>query len=154
VVSILSKRYLIMFNHEVRTQGTVLRALTTFITSVPFTKCKDFPSETRERRCLMPIMLLLAPLLLHYRILAKLTVLMNTIEGPLLLIQGEVLSLITRQAPPARMNNRPPSSSEIHHFHNTSVGARTFCFSYTLICLRKYISLSQAFLFPVAISCL
>lgn len=141
-----------MFNHGVRTQRTVLRALTTFITFVPFTKCKDFPSETRERRCLMPIMLLLAALSLHYRILAKLTVLMNTIEGPLLLMQGELPSLITRQAPPARMNNHPPSSSEIHHFHNTSVGAWTFCFNYTLIYLNKCISLPHAFFFPALIS--
>lgn len=82
VVSILSKRYLIMFNHEVRAQGTTLRALTTFITILPFTKCKDFPSETPKRRYLVPIMLLPGTLFLQYRILATLTVLMNTIEVP------------------------------------------------------------------------
>jgi hypothetical protein len=38
----------------------------------------------------MPIMLLLAVLFLHYRILAKLTVLMNTVEVPLLLMQGGI----------------------------------------------------------------
>jgi hypothetical protein len=38
----------------------------------------------------MPIMLLLEALFLHYRILAKLTVLMNTVEVPLLLMQGRI----------------------------------------------------------------
>jgi len=71
-----------MFNHEVRAQGTALRALTTFITILPFTKCKDFPSETPKRRYLVPIMLLQGTLFLQYRILATLTELMNTIEVP------------------------------------------------------------------------
>jgi hypothetical protein len=71
-----------MFNDGVRTQGTVIRALTTFITFLPFTKCKDFPVENPMRRCLVPIMLLRGGLFLHYRILATLTVLMNTIEAP------------------------------------------------------------------------
>lgn len=98
VKTILSEPYLIMSNHEVRTSGNVLRTLTTFITSLTFTKCKDFPLETRMRRCLVPIMLLLGALFLHYRILATLTVLMNTIETPPFpLMQGELLPLITRQ---------------------------------------------------------
>jgi hypothetical protein len=37
----------------------------------------------------MPIMQLIAALFLHYRILAKLTVLMNTIQVPFLLMQRE-----------------------------------------------------------------
>jgi hypothetical protein len=89
-VSILSKLYLIMFNHEVKAQGTILRALTTFITILPFTKCKDFPSETPKRRCLVPIMLIRGTLFLQYRILATLTVLMNTIEVPLLPYVGGI----------------------------------------------------------------
>jgi len=147
VVSILSKRYLIMFNHEVRTQGTALRALTTFITILPFTKCKDFPSETPKRRYLVPIMLLQGTLFLQYRILATLTVLMNTIEvPPFSLMQGELLPVITNQAPGAWLSSHT-QPSEICHFHNTTVGAWILCFNFTLICLKEYISVSSRFLF-------
>jgi hypothetical protein len=95
---------------------------------------------------LMPMMLLLAALFFHYRVLAKLTVLMNTIKFPPYAAGGGeewgLLSLITRQAPAARLHDRSPSCSEIRHAYTTRVAAQIFPFIYTLISWKKYVSLS------------
>jgi hypothetical protein len=75
----------------------------------------------------MPIMLLLPVLFLHYRILAKLTVLMNTVEVPLLLTQGGITIPDNQAGASSRINESSHSPlPKIRRFHNNSVSAWTF----------------------------